>query len=58
MTPYLTAIEDAMVALGRLATEHGIPQAEQPPHIQAMRAAVWDAWYAETRTPSVEMKEN
>ena len=46
-TPYLTAIEDAMAALGRLAVEHGIPLAEQPPHIQAMRAAIWDAWYAE-----------
>lgn len=48
-THYLTAIENAMVALGRLETEHGIPQAEQPPHIQALRAAVWEAWYVETR---------
>lgn len=55
-TPYLTAIENAMVALGSLATEHGIQQADQPPHIQAMRAAVWEAWYAETRnTPSEEI---
>lgn len=55
-TPYLTAIEDAMAALGRLQVEHGIPQEEQPPHIQAMRAAVWGAWYAELQAVAEGVK--
>lgn len=49
MTTYLTAVEECLVALGRLATERGIPQDMQPPHIQAIRATVMAAWHLEVR---------